>query len=812
MPYKIRKLPKKNEYRVYNPETKEIHSYHTSLDNAEKQVRLLYMKHNEKISGKGSGASRESGAPRVPTNSELLADFPDDEFFNVNFEDDEFIDVRPTTPTIGSHRNEIVKQKVAELFERKNIDPEENKETEKLERRSIQAYALGIDLNPAEPYMKRDLQKYINRSKKYFENFMKNDPMDRFIYNSGEIPQHLRQRIERDHTEIMTSIGVFNINFLDPNHPIKAPDYNVADTIEPIILDIFNFKNELKKIKNPQLAPQQEIREAPQEEIREAEINGIGLPADKIEDTLIRPLFCRIGNKNSIIKDILRVIPPHTIYVEPFVGGGSVFWSKSKAKQNVLNDIDTQLIDNYKSLKKASLNPSDYPIIKDKNESLRINKINDFVSKDYKNPNLKVLKAIYQSCNSFNSKSKGNIYKSSSQNLRIDNIGFYIDKIKHNVVITNEDYKSILKKYDKPSTFFFLDPPYENSEGLYENPYINYVEMSELLQKLKGNFLLTLNDSPEIRKIFSVFNMIPIKVKSRSHGNGTFKKIRNELFITNYKIGEKENIEGSGLPAGDLKELLSRSYNKKPSSFGDYKLDSQLSGQRGQVYYNEKMRKAVVVHRGTKGVQDMITDIRYTLGDKSGRRFKHAKNIQELANAKYGKENVITAGHSLGSVLGETAVKGKDQELITLNKPVGLADIGKTISKKQTDIKTERDPVSFLRGTQKGNAPLVIKSTSYNPLAEHSTETLGRVDESDIIGEGLSKTYLSNIYNMPKVSSTSEFVYIPQTKQQIFGTGMSAPKYGPHTGIVKQVHFKGVGVCCGRGIPAPPSRKIAVNL
>jgi len=542
MPYKIRKLPKKNEYRVYNPETKEIHSYHTSLDNAEKQVRLLYMKHNEKISGKGSGASRESGAPRVPTNSELLADFPDDEFFNVNFEDDEFIDVRPTTPTIGSHRNEIVKQKVAELFERKNIDPEENKETEKLERRSIQAYALGIDLNPAEPYMKRDLQKYINRSKKYFENFMKNDPMDRFIYNSGEIPQHLRQRIERDHTEIMTSIGVFNINFLDPNHPIKAPDYNVADTIEPIILDIFNFKNELKKIKNPQLAPQQEIREAPQEEIREAEINGIGLPA------------------------------------------------------------------------------------------------------------------------------------------------------------------------------------------------------------------------------------------------------------------------------GDLKELLSRSYNKKPSSFGDYKLDSQLSGQRGQVYYNEKMRKAVVVHRGTKGVQDMITDIRYTLGDKSGRRFKHAKNIQELANAKYGKENVITAGHSLGSVLGETAVRGKDQELITLNKPVGLADIGKTISKKQTDIKTERDPVSFLRGTQKGNAPLVIKSTSYNPLAEHSTETLGRVDESDIIGEGVSKTYLSNIYNMPKVSSTSEFVYIPQTKQQIFGTGMSAPKYGPHTGIVKQVHFKGVGVCCGRGIPAPPSRKIAVNL
>jgi hypothetical protein len=268
------------------------------------------------------------------------------------------------------------------------------------------------------------------------------------------------------------------------------------------------------------------------------------------------------------------------------------------------------------------------------------------------------------------------------------------------------------------------------------------------------------------------------------------------------------NITGSGLPAGDLKELLKRSYDKKPSSFGDYELDSQLSGQRGQVYYNAKMGKAVVVHRGTKGIQDMFTDVRYTLGDKSGKRFKKAKDIQNKANEKYGKENVITAGHSLGSVLGETAVKGKDQELITLNKPVGLADIGKTISKKQTDIKTERDPVSILRGTQKGNAPLVLKSKTYNPLTEHSTETLGRVAETDIIGEGMSKNNLSNIYNMPKISNDSEFVYIPQTKQQIFGTGIV--KYGPNTGIVKSVHIRGVGCCSGRGIPGPPSRKIYV--
>jgi len=43
MPYSIRKLPKKDLYRVYNTQTKEVHSYATTLENAKKQVKLLHM-------------------------------------------------------------------------------------------------------------------------------------------------------------------------------------------------------------------------------------------------------------------------------------------------------------------------------------------------------------------------------------------------------------------------------------------------------------------------------------------------------------------------------------------------------------------------------------------------------------------------------------------------------------------------------------------------------------------------------------------------------------------------------------------------
>ena len=41
MPYQIKKIKNKNLYQVINTQTKKIKSKHTSLENAEKQIRLL---------------------------------------------------------------------------------------------------------------------------------------------------------------------------------------------------------------------------------------------------------------------------------------------------------------------------------------------------------------------------------------------------------------------------------------------------------------------------------------------------------------------------------------------------------------------------------------------------------------------------------------------------------------------------------------------------------------------------------------------------------------------------------------------------
>jgi len=104
-----------------------------------------------------------------------------------------------------------------------------------------------------------------------------------------------------------------------------------------------------------------------------------------------------------------------------------------------------------------------------------------------------------------------------------------------NTTILKQDYKKVIHKYDSPNTFFFLDPPYENSDSLYKDDTIDYEEMADVLNKIKGKFLLTINDSPNIRKIFKDFVIKPILVKGYGY-EGIGKKDRKELFIMNYKL------------------------------------------------------------------------------------------------------------------------------------------------------------------------------------------------------------------------------------------------------------------------------------
>ena len=58
----------------------------------------------------------------------------------------------------------------------------------------------------------------------------------------------------------------------------------------------------------------------------------------------------RLGNKTSIAKDIIKHFPPHDLYIEPFFGAGGIFFNKTPAKYNILNDNDQILFNFYQHI------------------------------------------------------------------------------------------------------------------------------------------------------------------------------------------------------------------------------------------------------------------------------------------------------------------------------------------------------------------------------------------------------------------------------------------------------------------------------
>jgi hypothetical protein len=193
---------------------------------------------------------------------------------------------------------------------------------------------------------------------------------------------------------------------------------------------------------------------------------------------------------------------------------------------------------------------------------------------------------------------------------------------------------------------------------------------------------------------------------------------------------------GGSLTARETQSLIKASYDKNIADVGDYKIDKSLSGNRTKVYFDENTGKSIVTHKGTDSIQDVGTDIGLAVGFR-GKRFDHAKKMQKKAEKKYGTENMETLGHSLGGIVAEE-VGTNSRNVVTLNKavtPFGLAK--KNRNKNQYDIKTEHDPVSMLNkfATNK-NKTTVIKSKSFNPLSEHSSDTMSRVKSSKVFGRG----------------------------------------------------------------------------
>jgi DNA adenine methylase len=102
------------------------------------------------------------------------------------------------------------------------------------------------------------------------------------------------------------------------------------------------------------------------------------------------------------------------------------------------------------------------------------------------------------------------------------------------VQIDSLPYDQAIKKYDRPKTFFYIDPPYYGVRGLYrfDFEHKDFENLAATLKSIRGKFLLSTNDHPELRRIFSDFQIEEFSVAYSLQP--TAGKRYQELLIKNY--------------------------------------------------------------------------------------------------------------------------------------------------------------------------------------------------------------------------------------------------------------------------------------
>ena len=255
---------------------------------------------------------------------------------------------------------------------------------------------------------------------------------------------------------------------------------------------------------------------------------------EKKGDHSLSPALCWTGGKTRLKNRIIKYIPEHKTYVEPFVGGGSVFFKKPLAEKNAINDKDKDLINFYKKLRNTNcknLGKCNLP----KNETQ--------FKKAIANKKTSVCAYLGVNKRSYSCKgekffivrgdcSGGSCEKSNLNNFK-KSCNKYQEKLRK-TQITNEDYRKTFKKNDSKNTFTYMDPPYVDTYD-YGQEKVNPEDVCKLAKNAKGKVMISYNDNPRVRKACKGLKIRKVDTsytiqKSQTGGD---KKVQ-ELLITNY--------------------------------------------------------------------------------------------------------------------------------------------------------------------------------------------------------------------------------------------------------------------------------------
>ncbi len=244
-----------------------------------------------------------------------------------------------------------------------------------------------------------------------------------------------------------------------------------------------------------------------------------------------------IGGKSKLSNTIIEMMPKHKSYCEVFAGAAWVFFRKDPSKYEVINDLDSDLIAFYRVLQnhleeflrqfRWLLSSREW--FEDWKRQQEAGGLTDIQ---------RAARYYYLQRLCFGGRVKGRTYGAGPMHpprinlLRMEEELSMVHLRLAGVTVEHLSWDTFINRYDRPETLFYCDPPYYKCPFYAHNLALpDFEKMADVLAGIKGRFILSLNDHPDIRDVFKAFEIQPVSLKySVSVGK---QKTGKELIISN---------------------------------------------------------------------------------------------------------------------------------------------------------------------------------------------------------------------------------------------------------------------------------------
>lgn len=253
----------------------------------------------------------------------------------------------------------------------------------------------------------------------------------------------------------------------------------------------------------------------------------------------VKPLAPYIGGKRLLARRLVPLIEtvPHDLYCEVFMGMGGIFFRRSaRPKVEVINDFSRDVATLFRILQRHYQPFMDELKWKlgSRAEFQRLIATDPDTLTDLE----RAARFLYLQRTTFGGKVEGRTFgvsRTIGSRFDLTRLASMLEDAHERlagVTIECLDWQSVIARYDGPRTLFYLDPPYFGTEHYYGRELFSrdaFELMATRLAGIKGGFILSINDAPEVRRIFAGFHIEAVETSYSVQGGHT--KPVGELII-----------------------------------------------------------------------------------------------------------------------------------------------------------------------------------------------------------------------------------------------------------------------------------------